>query len=354
VVVFGGSDHNGAGTVPLGGASFDLATAKWEKLPPWPRALPGEPISTSAVWTGHELLAFVTDMDTVRASCPKPCVYSTTNSVRAEVAAWAPGQRSWQVLPGAPNNTPDASFTAYAQALWTGHEALLIGGGGCLPGEFCPLQVQPDGGSLAYDPANGYWHQLGVGVGGNKTWPVVWTGSALTVIDMSRYRSNPPPFTAPGAGAAFDLASGTWLALPHAPVAQLQTPVSVWTGRQELTWGATSVGQTQGAALTSAPGDITSSGASGHLDGVARFCPPPGFSKAPAGLVLTISAAGAGHPTAYQFVTAPFWFHFALAPGHYVVRAKGDFGPAAQAQAEVHKGSTAQVDTTCSSSGDAP
>jgi len=43
--------------------------------------------------------------------------------------------------------------------------------------------------------------------------------------------------TVPPRGEAYTPATGTWTALPAAPLRGRESPVAVWTGRQMILWG---------------------------------------------------------------------------------------------------------------------
>jgi hypothetical protein len=80
-----------------------------------------------------------------------------------------------------------------------------------------------------------------------STWPSVWTGSALVVLDDKV--GFPTGVTGPpGQAASFDPSSGRWTELPAPPKAlsaKLEVATLVWTGRQVLAWS--------GGAMTGNP-----------------------------------------------------------------------------------------------------
>jgi hypothetical protein len=338
VIVFGGEEASPF-VAPVSGASYDMATGTWAKLPVFPRTGTGMPVSTAAAWTGRELLAVVTYEHIVRIPCRKPCAYADSITSRAAVAEWAPGWRSWRALQVAmPKGQPYAP-TYGAEAAWAGKELVLLGGSACLPGMDCPAPLGPGGWAEAFDPAARSWSPLGPSVGAAGTWPVVWTGQALVLVDTGRYPGKNPPFTTAGSGAAFEPLAATWAPLPRAPIGVMISASAAWTRHQLLVWGSNAAGHDIAAVLT--PSTVTGSGASsGYVEGTAHPCAGPVGARPAPGYVMWVAATQDGRTVALQFVETPFRFRVALPPGRYSFLATDDMARAVI----VRPGAVAQLD----------
>jgi hypothetical protein len=322
--------------VPLGGARYDQARGTWSKLPAFPGTSPGSPISTTAVWTGHELLAVVSYEHVFPISCAKPCERGFGITTRAVAAAWAPGGRAWHILASTPRNNAVGASTYLAQAMWTGHEMVLLGGSDCLPGMSCPAFPGPSGAAVTFDPATRSWQLLGIRVGGAGSWPSSWTGQALALLaGGGQYQASQAPFASAGSAAAFDPATATWVPLPRVPAHPVDEASMAWTGRQLLVWGSTSTGRNFAAAL--APGRAPV--AHGYVEGMAQYCVGPVGSEPSPGTVIAVVARHDGRIAAIQFVEAPLHFRFVLPPGAYTIGAGNDV----DRTVTVRVGITAQV-----------
>ena len=324
MIVFGGHGAT-PNTAPLAAASYDPARGTWAELPEFPPSGPGTAVSTTAAWTGTELLAVVTYEHVMQIPCAKPCTYADTISSHVVVAAWAPGQTSWHVLQAAMPKGQAYMPTYLAQAIWAGHQLDILGGSVCLPGMSCPVPLGPGGWAESFDPATRSWQPLGPEVGVGSTWPAAWTGQALVVIDVGQYQGNNAPFSEPGSTASFEPDSRTWVPLPTAPTGVLTTASAAWTGQDLLVWGSNRAGSEVIASLI--PGKATSvpNVGDGRVDGTAQYCsgalpetrPPPGF-------VMSVSVLRGDRTVSLQFVSLPFAFHFELSPASYTVEAGGD------------------------------
>ena len=321
VLVFGGETGNRA---LLDGASYDPARGSWAKLPPLPHTGAGTPISTTAVWTGSELLAVVTYEHIVQIPCVKPCTYADSISSRVTVGAWAPGWHSWHMLQTAMPKADRYMPTYTAQAVWAGQRVLLLGGSVCMPGMSCPAAFGPGGFAEAFDPSKRSWEPLGPKVGIAGAWPAAWTGQALVVVDPGGYQGRNPPFTTAGSAASFQPAAGTWAPLPRAPIGTLVAASAAWTGRQLLIWGSDGAGRDVGAVLTPPRHPNAGTASAGYLTGTAQPCLGPSGARPPLGYLMTVSVSQRKATAAWQFVAEPFQFRFSLAAGDYTVGAVGD------------------------------
>ena len=97
------------------GAAYDPARRTWQALPSSPlKARSGHQM----VWTGHEVVVWG---GSIPSSSPDPLA-----AYPRDGAAYNPTTNRWRTLPPAPP-TPPALLTAYS-AVWTGEQALLLGG----------------------------------------------------------------------------------------------------------------------------------------------------------------------------------------------------------------------------------
>jgi Galactose oxidase, central domain len=235
-----------------------------------------QPWIASGVWDGDELL--VVGIAT-----------GTTGSEYAVAAAYSPSADRWRRL-----TTPSIPSTQGGpQAVWTGNELFVWGGGfhhvynpkagtwRGLPG----IDAGPQGGGFAlvwtghailawgggccgsarstgaaYDPATNTWTALPTAPLRGRFCSGVWTGSELLIAggndadgkvfdDAAAYNPTTRHWRTlarmPDARAAATLTwtgsealmAGAWTALPTSPLRGRGEPVAVWTGRQLLVWG---------------------------------------------------------------------------------------------------------------------
>jgi streptogramin lyase len=120
----------------------------------------------------------------------------------------------------------------------------LLGGNGWCP-NYAGYTCDSTASAGTYDPASGAWKALPFQA---SSWPSVWTGSALVVLDDKA--GFPVGVTGPpGQAASFDPSNGSWTELPAPSKAistELQYATLVWTGRQMLAWSG-------GAMMGSSP-----------------------------------------------------------------------------------------------------
>jgi hypothetical protein len=88
---------------------------------------------------------------------------------------------------------------------------------------------------MSYDPATDHWNPLPgsnlIDGGGLRQSVAVWTGSELMV-----WRAHNTSSTITNNGAAYHPDSGTWTALPAAPVTLQTGSAWAWTGSQLVIW----------------------------------------------------------------------------------------------------------------------
>jgi hypothetical protein len=170
-------------------------------------------------------------------------------------------QAAWQELPGSPLSPREAAL-----GLWTGSEALLIGGSDdppCPPMADCPVDATPLADGAALDPATSRWRRIadspvpllgarGVVVG--TTAYVLQAGLLAYEIDRDTWKRVKVPFdtrapyglvaagdrlvaylgtdeSASGKDYVFDPATDAWTALPADPLGAGFEREMAWSGR---------------------------------------------------------------------------------------------------------------------------
>jgi hypothetical protein len=212
VIMWGGGCCGGANS---DGAAYTPATNSWRDLPPSPLSAR----YTTGVWTGTEVIIAGGSLPMSSASGPPTL---------AGAAAYNPATRTWRTLPPMPQPRSGAT------AMWTGTEALFIGG--TLAGAHAPTAS-----AVAFSPATGQWRRLPRMEFGRSQFAAVWTGPQALVWGglTGRYGSQ----AVPPHGVAYDPAANRWSALPQAPLRGRSNPLAVWTGSQMIVWGGTFEGK---------------------------------------------------------------------------------------------------------------
>jgi hypothetical protein len=183
----------------------DIGWARIAESPLSPRS--GE----VAVWTGEEMLVMG---GTDAPPCPPnaDCVGPAHESRLSDGAAYDPDGDSWRPIADAPQSV------TYAQAVWTGEEAIVL-----VP-EIVPQtegDVAQPAATLAYDPEANQWRRLGdppeqfgiLGAGTGEQ-PVLWQSEE----------------TARGADWLLDPESGAWSRLPDDPFPSTFDRTYTWDG----------------------------------------------------------------------------------------------------------------------------
>jgi hypothetical protein len=229
MIVFGG--QNADGSWVANGAAYDLASDSWNALPAFPKPRPAAPIlgltpvGATAVWTGDELLAWVSY--DVRFSGGTASAASLGAVLRSGSATWDPLSKS------SPDPSTDGVTTVWTTAVWTGSEALLFGRVYCA--ETCRTAFPSTGTVYAYHPDSSTWTKMPVPT--NPSGPVISTGRAIVILSSGQLMAHTSlGWYVPRFGLAFDIATGKWLMLP----VPSPTPYGdeVWTGRQLLIWSS--------------------------------------------------------------------------------------------------------------------
>ena len=176
--------------------------AGWTELPSPPEVRDG----AAYVWTGDELLAW-------GGVAPGSSDYAPTS----DGYAFDPATTSWTSIP--PSPLPGK----YAQAAWTGGEAIFFGVG--------TDQARWQG--EAFDPGTETWRVISqtplAPRGGDM---IVWTGQELIV-----WGGGKPGDPANTSGAAYDPSTDSWRMIANAPI-ELNQGNAVWTGHEMLVFGS--------------------------------------------------------------------------------------------------------------------
>lgn len=194
------------------GSVYSPATNSWHKLPGSPLAPSQDPLGA---WTGRELIVLVSGL-----AAGKP-------AKGARAAAYNPAADSWRQI------APMPSVRNGANAVWDGHELLVVGGTGSSRGARPPA---PAAVGFAYDPATNHWRRLARMESPRYGAQAVWTGTRLLVWGGN---------TAPGGSKvsrralSYDPATNRWTSLPSATrlLARHVDPVVAWTGHELIVWG---------------------------------------------------------------------------------------------------------------------
>jgi N-acetylneuraminic acid mutarotase len=195
------------------GAAYSPATNSWRRLATSPLAGSQHPIGA---WTGRKLLVFVgrTNPD----GKPWPARL-------ARAAAYNPRSDSWRRIAPLPEDRLDAN------AVWDGHELLVVGGRGGTFGK--PPAMRTTG--FAYNPVTNRWRRLRAMPSGRVGAAAVWTGRRLLVVGGQTGAGDPADFAR--RSLAYDPARDRWTTLPPMPLPGRVGPAAVWAGGQLLVWG---------------------------------------------------------------------------------------------------------------------
>ncbi len=179
----------------------------WTELPLPPEVREG----VAFVGAGSELLAWGGCDPAVEGDC----------AATADGYAFDPETRSWSRLKQAP--IPGA----YANAVWTGTEAIFLGFGNQ------PLRDRELLEGQAYNPETGTWRTIAQAPLAPRTGAVaVWTGSEVIV-----WGGGDPGDATVREGAAYNPSSDEWRRIADAPVG-LNHMSGLWTGREMLVFGS--------------------------------------------------------------------------------------------------------------------
>jgi spore germination protein GerM len=197
-----------------GGVAYSPTANTWRTLARSPLAGSQHP---TGVWTGRELILFVSGFDPEGKRWPPRL---------ARAAAYDPATHSWRRI--APLPAPRDGATA----VWDGHEVLVVGGVRAAAGGRPPVPAEV---GFAYDPATNRWRRLAPMEPGRTGALGIWTGKRLLVWGGQTGR--PPRLRSTARGLLYDPETDRWAALPRAPLPDRLEPTAVWTGRSLIVWG---------------------------------------------------------------------------------------------------------------------
>jgi hypothetical protein len=192
------------------GATFSPATGRWRPLPRGPLAGSQRPVGA---WDGKELLVLVGDRGPLGPPWPAHL---------ARAAAYDPHTGGWRRIAAPP------AFHDGAQAIWTGHDLLLVGG-------YATATRPVAADAYAYDPVTDRWRTLPEMEQGRVLAAAAWTGVRLLLWGGLTGAVDPPHV--PQRGVAYDPVRRAWAPLPAAPLQGRAGPTGVWTGRSFLVFG---------------------------------------------------------------------------------------------------------------------
>lgn len=192
----------------LQGVAYDPATDSWRRLPPHPH---GDSFAYATVWTGKEMI-IAAGIDYSGKTPPKG-------------AAYDPSTDTWRKLSPSPLAPPD-----WTNAIWAGPEMIVWGGSGACEG--CP----PWSGGFAYDPSTDTWRRLAKApIEQRADFQAVWTGREVLV-----WGGLAGPYGRAD-GAVYDVSADTWRVMSASPLDARYWASAVWSGEEMIIWGGYNV-----------------------------------------------------------------------------------------------------------------
>jgi len=204
-----------------------LTQSRWTSFPPGPLSARTQ---EAAVWTGSDFLIWGGQSVSGQTGCP-----CSTNML-GNGALFDPRTGKWTAIAKSPLTPRDG-----VASVWTGHVALMWGG---QTEDTASNPVDSNGGAV-FDPSTGRWSSI-------PTAPLlprfdatgIWTGKEAIFIGGN----SPPGATASSTSygvdldaAAYDPATRHWARLPDLPTKGLGSALSltaVWTGHELITWSS--------------------------------------------------------------------------------------------------------------------
>ncbi|NND03189.1 MAG: hypothetical protein HKN91_10415, partial [Acidimicrobiia bacterium] len=168
------------------GAAYDPATDQWRSLPEPPDTV--DLSSTSAVWTGEEMIVWGANFEAWARSGP------LEEEPYLAGAAYNPAIDSWRVIPTAPFSPVDQveGFGVHS-AEWIGDRMVVWAGGGFLSATGPEL--------WAYDPSTDSWERGASSPFDAEEVQLVWTGDTLYALGSDFAYPLPRTIELPLAGA---------------------------------------------------------------------------------------------------------------------------------------------------------
>ena len=183
-------------------------------------------VASLVVWSNRpsEVVVSGDDQPSTAPSAPAatgPASGSAPASTNA-TASIAPALGTWTPIAPDPRGA-----VYYPSVVWTGSEALVVGGVGA--------EGAPSPAAAAYDPVNDSWRTLADSpVGSDRINPLVaWTGADMLLIGGD----NPDGSLLVSFGEAYDPAADAWRVIASPPVGFIsdRSPAA-WTGSELLVW----------------------------------------------------------------------------------------------------------------------
>ncbi len=179
-------------------------------------------IGAIAVWSNRadapSIIIASTD-GAVSTAATEPVPDGSTTTATSDTPTSIPASSAWADI------APDPRGVAqYPSVVWTGTEALVIGG--------VDNDRQPVAGAAAYDLAAGVWRRLADPPELSIDPLVAWTGTEMLVIGGTQADGS----TVISVGYAYDLASDTWRSIEGVISFVSTTTPSAWTGDELLMW----------------------------------------------------------------------------------------------------------------------
>jgi hypothetical protein len=214
-----------ASTATGGGAAVGLAAGRWSTVPAGPlSARSGQ----SALWTGSAMLIWGGQSVSNQVVCPCE-THSLNDGVRYD-----PKSNLWTTMSPSPLSPREGSAS-----VWTGHLALFWGGQSASTYSVSP----PSSNGASYNPSTNRWallpkSPLSPRVGATA----LWTGTEAIVIGGQGSPSSTSRSFSNGTetdGATYNPTTRKWSRLPALPASGLGTPYSItvaWTGHELIAW----------------------------------------------------------------------------------------------------------------------
>lgn len=190
-------------------------------------SVPGAPVRSGAGWA--RAAAALPGRDEVATAWTGSEVFvwgglDAEGRVARDGTRWRAADGTWHAVPAAPT-----TGRLQATALWTGTHILIWGG---LTDRASSGGTTPRDGAM-FDPVTGTWTAIpDAPIAGRFAHTAVWTGRELLVWGGEDARRR-----AHADGAAYNPVTRRWRTLAPSPLAARSSTAAVWTGRELLLWG---------------------------------------------------------------------------------------------------------------------
>ena len=216
MIVWGCNWDSTAGRYYVDGMAFNASSKTWRTIAAAP-LLPRDGFSIN--WVGDRMVVWGGAKEISKG--PNGIVYS-------DGAAYDPTTDTWSVLPAA----PVAGRYEHASMVTADGKLVVFGGVSTKA-----ASAYADG--AVYDPASGAWTAIAANGASdaNRRWASVWTANGMLEVWGGTVWGGPSgPVMPTSSGFVYDLANGTWSAMPaHAPSARLSA-AAVTFGSSTVVW----------------------------------------------------------------------------------------------------------------------